>query len=207
MRVLVGALLGLLLASGCAQQLTPQDVADRFWRAVVTGHAAKIKRYVVSADREQLAGDAEVLPVVDYRLGRVVIDAEFARIETHVTLGGDKPLPLTIDTRLVLEQNSWRVDYSATVDAISARSNLAEVIGEISRIGETLQEGIEQSVDELNRAVPKIEQELSRIESQIKQRMPELREQLEAFSKRIEEALKAPPSDPPTTTEDGTIAL
>jgi len=129
-------------------------------------------------------------------------------------LDGDTPVPLTIETRMVLEDEQWRVDYQATVNEISTRSELAAVIGKIGAIGDTLKQGIEQSVEEMTRALPSIEQELSKLESQIKQAMPELREKLEQFSRHMEEALKVPPSDqaddnataqPPS--EDGTIAL
>ncbi len=206
--LLVATLAGLLGA--CAEQLTPQDVADRFWRAVVTRHPGKIQRYVVQADRKLLDGEAELLPIAHYKLGRVVIDGEAASIETRVTLDGDTPVPLQIETRLVRENDRWRVNYQATVDEISANSKLAQVIGQISALGETLKDGLEQSVDDMNRALPAIEAEISRIESQIKQHMPELRRKLELFSEQIKDALKAPPRDPqpPAAVDpEDTIAL
>lgn len=211
----VGLLLSLLglLAGGCAQELPPQEVADRFWRAVVTGHPGKIRRYVLRQQRDTLANDAEILPVSTFTLGRIVIDGERATIDTRIILESDSPVPLTIPTQLVQEQQQWRVDYDATVNAISSQSELARVIGKIGALGDSLQQGIEQSVDEMKQALPVIEQELARLEGRIKQAMPELREKLETFAKRLEESLEeslqAPPPPPPQAPPpaEGTIAL
>lgn len=195
------------LLSGCSRPLPPQDVADRFWRAVAAQSTAKIRRYVRTTDREALDGDAEVLPVAEYALGRIVIDGDAATVETQVTLDGDKPLSVSIDTVLVREQQHWRVDYAATVNRISMQSELARVIGQIESFGETLKEGIDKSVDELQKAVPEIEKQLSRIEQGIRQRMPELRERLEEFSRRLEERLEAPPEAPPPEEPGEPIAI
>lgn len=180
---------------GCARPLPPQDVADRFWRAVSVQSAAKIRRYVRVEDRAQLSGDPEILPIADYTLGKIVIEGDRATVETRVTLAGDKPLPLTIDTALVQQEGQWRVDYTATVDRISMQSDLANVIDQLDAFGDALKQGIDKSVDEMKKVVPEIEKQLSRIESEIRQRMPELRERLEEFSRRIEESLKKPPAE------------
>ena len=196
----------LAIVAGCAQQLTPQDVADRFWRAVITRHPAKIRRYVLSEDRKLLKGESDLLPISDFRLGRILIDGDTANIETRVTLDGDTPVPINIETKLVRENNVWLVNYAATANEITVHSNLSQVIGKIGAIGDALKDGIEQSVEEMTQALPAIKEELARIESEIKQHIPELREKLEIFSKRIEEALKAPPAAA-SPDENPTIAL
>ncbi|GEM_PF-1377855 len=208
LRGLFGILaLGTLLA-GCAQQLTPQDVADRFWRAVVTGHPAKIRRYVLAEDRELLEAGAELLPITAFKLGRVVIDGDAASIETDLTIDGDPPLEIKIETRLQRDNQRWLVNYAAATEQFSVQSNLSEIIGKIGAMGEALQNGIEESVDEFNQSLPAIEKELGRIESEIKQHIPELREKLEMFSRQIEQALKSPPPEtPPEPVPDGAIAL
>ena len=206
MRSVTVALISLAMLSGCARPLPPQDVADRFWRAVITQHPAKIRRYVREEDQATLKDDPEILPVSEFELGRVVIDGESATIETRITLDADKPVALKIDTELVREGERWRVDYTATIDDISTQSQLAQVIGQIENIGGAIADGIDKSVDEMKKMLPEIERQLSRIEAEIKQRMPELRERLEEFSKSIEESLKLPPEEqgppaPPETIE------
>ena len=206
MRSVTVALISLAMLSGCARPLPPQDVADRFWRAVITQHPAKIRRYVREENQATLKDDPEILPVSEFELGRVVIDGESATIETRITLDADKPVALKIDTELVREGERWRVDYTATIDDISTQSQLAQVIGQIENIGGAIADGIDKSVDEMKKMLPEIERQLSRIEAEIKQRMPELRERLEEFSKSIEESLKLPPEEqgppaPPETIE------
>lgn len=211
--VAVTLILGLaVLAGGCSRPLSPGEVADRFWRAVVTQSSAKIRRYVRAADRESLQGDPDVLPVSAYALGRIVIDGEAATVETDVTLDADEPLNVKIDTVLVREAGHWRVDYAATVNRISMQSELARVIGQIESFGETLKQGIDKSVDELQQAVPEIERQLSRIEEGIRQRMPELRQKLEEFSRRLEESLekgleRGPEATPPAEEPGEPIAI
>ena len=206
MRALIILLTLVATLLGCARPLAPQDVADRFWRAVITQHAAKIRRYVVERDQTMLKDDPEILPISEFELGRVVIDGDAATIETRITLDGDKPVALKIDTVLVLEGEHWRVDYATTVNDVSTQSQLAQVIGQIEDLGGALKDGIDKSMDEMKKVLPEIERQLSRIEAEIKQRMPELRERLEAFSKDLEESLKTPDEEeglpaPPDTIE------
>lgn len=200
---------GMLLAlSACSRPLPPEDVADRFWRAVTAQSAGKIRRYVRAADRAALAGDPSILPVSSHALGRIVIEGDEATVETEVTLDGDHPVTVNVDTVLVREDAHWRVDYEATVDDISTQSELARVIDQIENFGDALKDGIDKSVDEMKRVVPEIEKQISRIESEIEQRVPELRERLEEFSKQIEEALKLPPAEEtPTEPPSGPIEI
>ncbi len=206
--VLCGALTGLMQI-GCTQQLTPHDVAERFWRAAISEHSAKIKRYVLAKDRASLDSESKLLPIADFSLGRIVIDGDASTIDTSVTLDSDQPVTINIDTRLRFEEDQWRVDYAATANEISRHGQLAGVIDQIATIGDALKEGIDKSVDELNRAMPTIERELRRLESEFKQKLPELRQELRNFSKQIDEALKQPKTPAPLTPdgEGGTIAL
>jgi hypothetical protein len=207
MRALLICLVLLTMVSGCARPLPPQDVADRFWRAVMTQHPAKIRRYVRAQDQETLKDDPEIMPVASFELRRVIIEDDEAIIETHITLAADKPVALKIDTVLVREKEQWRVDYSDTVENISLESNLAQVIGQIEAFGGTLKEGIDKSVAEMKKVLPDIEREISRIEEEIKQRVPELRERLEEFTRELENSLKTPPDAPQDAAPPDTIAI
>lgn len=207
-RWLVPCLAALLGA--CTPPLTPTQVADRFWRAVVAEHPAKLERYVLARDRALLNGEPALLPVANFTLGRVLIDGEQASVATTITLAGDTPVTLELDTALVREQETWRVDYRRTAEALSARSDLARVIGQIGALGETLRQGVEQSVDDMRKALPVIERELSRIEDELRQQVPALRERFESFARELEEALKTPPPErepAPQPPAEGTIAL
>jgi hypothetical protein len=195
-----------VVLGACTEPLPPQDIADRFWRAVVAQQPATIARYVVARDRAQIDQDSSILPISAYELGRIVIEGTRASVATQVTLDGDTPLTLGIETRLVKEEAGWRVDYQETVAALSAQGDLARVIEKLGAIGETVRRGVEQSAEEMKRALPTIERELSRLEAEISQRVPELRDRLDAFAKSLEEALKRPPpaADGPAPTPEST---
>lgn len=199
-----------VLLGACAQDLPPQDVTERFWRAVVTGHPDKLQRYVRDSDRAAATDGAGLLGVSAVEFGRTVIDGERASVETRVTLSGTQPLTLPLETTLVREGDTWRIDYPSTVAPISRDGEIATVIEHIEQLGDQLKQGIDRSVGELSAAIPQVEQELSRIERAFKQRVPALREQVEAFARRLEEAMKQapampkpapPPADAPGSTQ------
>ena len=87
------------------------------------------------------------------------------------------------------------------------RRKLAAVIGKVHEFGAALQEGIDQSVKELEKTLPQIEQELSQIEDQIKQHVPELRRRLENFARELEDAVKIPPQKAKPTEPESPIEI
>lgn len=191
----LGFLFMIALCAACEKPMTPQEVASRFWIAIERGDARDVKKYVTAADAIALDSLDDVLPISDAVLERTVIEKSTAYIDTIVTVEGDKPLNFPLKTYLLLEDEQWKVDYQRTIDAVTDASNLASVIHKFQEFGNALQQGIDQSVRELERSLPQIEQELSRIEGQIKQHVPELRERLENFARELERALKQPPEN------------
>lgn len=202
----VPLLLLILLAGGCVNALPPQDVADRYWRSVVTRHPDKLKRYVCAAEQGLLADAAALPPVTRYALGTIVIEDDRARIETRVVLDGPEALEIPLTTQLLRDNDRWCVEHRTTVSAITSERELAEVMRQIEAIGETLKHGIDRSVDDLKNALPRVEEEIARFESEFKQRLPELREKIEEFRKRFEESIEKRPAEPPPAA-DGTIEI
>ena len=196
----------ILLTTACAKELTPQEVADRFWTAIEQNDAREVKRHITAADAANLASLDDVLPVTDTELKRTIIEEQAASIETQVKIGGDKPLEFPLNTYLVLENERWKVDYERTVSAIGSAGKLAAVIQKVHEFGDALHEGIDRSVKELEQTLPQIERELSRIEGQIKQHVPELRRRLEKFTQELEEAIKRP-QEKPAQENEGTVQI
>ena len=186
-------LLFMLLSMSCGKDLTPQQVAGKFWAGIERGDARAVKRHVTAADSLSLRTLDDVLPISNTKLNRVVIENETAYIDTTVTVDGDKPLDFPLKTYLVVEDGDWKVDYQRTISAVASAGKLAAVIGKVHEFGAALQQGIDRSMQELEQTLPQIEQELSRIEDQIKQHVPELRKRLENFTHQLEDAIKNPP--------------
>jgi len=193
---LLAAILG-----GCGSPSTPLDVATEFWAAIEAGDTRAVKRRITTAEAGALESLDDVLPISASKLTKIVIDGNVASVDTTVTVEGDKPLDFPLKTYLVLEQETWKVDYARTIDAVGNAGKLAAVIAKVHEFGDALQEGIERSVEELEHTLPQIEQELSRIEGQIKQHVPELRKRLEQFTKELENAMKRPPGTPSSPEE------
>jgi hypothetical protein len=205
--LLVCVALLALFTVACAQDLTPQDVAGRFWVAIEQGDARAVKRYVTAADAAALESLDDVLPITKSELKRTVIEGDAAFIDTTVTVDGDRPLDFPLKTYLVLEDNRWKVDYERTISAVATAGKLAAIMDKVHEFGAALQEGIDRSVRELEQTLPQIEQELSRIEAQIKQHVPELRKRLENFTRELEEAMKIPPKPEEAADPESTIAI
>lgn len=186
-------LLFILLGVSCGQNLSPQEVAGKFWTGIEQSNSRLVKRHITAADVAALKNLDDVLPITNPRLSRIVIEDETAYIDTTVTVDGDKPLDFPLKTYLVVEDGRWKVDYQRTISAVANAGKLAAVIAKVHEFGAALQEGIDQSVKRLEQTLPQIEQELSRIEDQIKQHIPELRQRLENFARELEDAIKNPP--------------
>ena len=201
----------MICLAACSRQELPVDqVAERFWRAVVAGSAEKTRLYVKRADREKLENSGELLPIESFSFGRILIDGDVASIETQLVFGGDTPLEMTIDTAMIREDQTWRVDYASTLNRFSQHSELAQVIEQIEQLGDSIKDGVNQSITEFQSMVPAIEQELGRIEQEIQQHLPALREQLEKFTRDLEQSLQQPPREeasPDQASPDQAIAL
>jgi hypothetical protein len=176
--------------SACSRDLTPIEVAERFWSAVQSSDAAKVKRYVSHDDAEALESLDDVLPIEQVKLGRTVIDSDRAVVATTATLSGDNPVDMPINTYLLLEDGRWKIDYDQTISSVRVNGQIAEIISKVRDFGKALQDGIDKSVAELERSLPKIESELKRLESELKQKVPELRQKLEGFARDLEDAIK-----------------
>ena len=188
----IASLLLVVINTSCANDLSPQEVAGLFWDGIEQGDADKVKRYITAADVIQLNSLDKVLPITEAKLARTVIDADFATIDTRVTVAGDKPVEFPLKTYLVLENDVWKIDYDKTINAVATAGKLAAVMDKVHDFSNALQDGIDRSVQELENTLPQIEEELSRIESHIKQQVPALRERLEKFAQELEDLLESP---------------
>ena len=206
-RKLAFTFLALLLATGCAQKLTPDEVTRGFWTAVEAGNAAAVRKYVSADARDSRTLGKDILDVTDISYGRVIIDGDRATVETTVVVLSDRPLSLPLDTVLVKEGSDWKVDYDATVSSVTLHSELAQVLDRVAEYGERFASELNRSMDDLQKALPQIEREVKRIEESFKAKIPELQKRIEEFAKSIEEALKVPPPSQAEPEEPTTTAI
>ncbi len=200
------ALLALgLAATGCEQRLEPQQVAERYWKAVVARDVDAARPFVTRESRTALRFAGNVLPVGDVRFGRTVIDGTVAQVETTVTLLGDKPLPVPLATHLREEDGQWRVDSAATMAMLAPEGEVGAAVARLRELNAELAERMDRSMAELQRQLPEIEREVERFRSEIGRRVPAVRKELEDFARRLEEALKNPPPAAPAPPADTSV--
>ncbi|NNL99407.1 MAG: hypothetical protein HKO62_01565, partial [Gammaproteobacteria bacterium] len=170
----------LLLIGGCnTQPATPMMVAERFWSAVEADDVRRIRRHILAAQAAASAGTQGVTPVTATQLGRTVIDGDNARIDTRVTLAADSDTEVALATVLVLEQGDWKVDYDRTMDSLARRGEVAETLAELREFGAALGEGISQSVEEFERALPEIRAGVEESIGEIQRVLPEIEQGVE----------------------------
>ncbi|MCC7410134.1 MAG: hypothetical protein IT495_00660 [Gammaproteobacteria bacterium] len=185
-----------LLASACAQRLEPAQVAQRFWNAVTAGDTGAAQLFVTADSRAMLRAGDGVLPIGDVQIGRTIIDGRTARVETTVTVLGDKPLAVPLNTRLREEDGRWKVDYDQTMAAIASSGELARALGRMRELNRQFSAELDKSMAELQRSLPAITRELERFKAQIQQQVPAIRQEIEDLARRLEDALKEA-RDPP----------
>lgn len=179
-----------LFITGCDQGLYPIDVSEGFWRAVKNKDIKAIEKY---STKDSLTDDElseNVLPLDEIVLGKTVIDGDGAWVDTTVTISGDKPYTLPIKTVLIRKNRQWEVDYQATMKWVSKGSSVYSVISGIKNMSEDLAEELNQSMEDIQKAIPEVKEEVEKIEESLMEHVPELKKQIEEFVEDIEEAIK-----------------
>jgi len=179
-----------LYITGCDEVLYPIDVSEGFWRAVKNKDVNAIVKY---STKDSLTGEElgeNILPLDEIILGKTVIDGDGAWVDTTVTISGDKPYTLPIKTVLIRENKQWKVDYQATMKWVSKGSSVYSVISGIKNMTEELAEELNQSMEDIQKAIPEIKEEVERIEESLMEHVPELKKQVEEFVEDLEEAIK-----------------
>ncbi len=179
-----------LFMTGCGEGLYPIDVSEGFWRAVKGKDIKAIEKY---STEDSLTGDElseNILPLDEIILGKTVIDGDGAWVDTTVTISGDKPYTLPIKTVLIRENKQWKVDYQATMKWVSKGSSVYSVINGIRNMSEALVEELNQSMEDIQKAIPEIKAEVEEIEESLLEHVPELKKQIKEFIEDLEEAIK-----------------
>jgi len=179
-----------LFITGCDEGLYPIDVSEGFWRAVKDKDINAIEKYSTEDSLTGAELSENILPLDEIVLGKTVIDGDEAWVDTTVTISGDKPYTLPIQTVLIRENKQWKVDYQATMKWISKGSSVYSVINGIKNMSKALAEELNQSMKDIQKAIPEIKEEVERIEETLMEHVPELKKQVEEFVEDLEEAIK-----------------
>ena len=194
-RITLILLVSLFLTACEDEPKSPFEVTQAFWYAVENKNIDLIKKLVSEKSLgDEYLGD-EYLPdnivsVSEVSFGKIMIDGDIAEVETTLVVESDNPTTIPIDTLLVKENEKWKVDYHSTVGAIGSGGQLSQIIKDMKVFGEKFSMEFENSLNELDKAMPEIEKEISNMGEQIKEHVPEIKRQFEELAKKLQQALE-----------------
>ncbi len=189
-----------LFNTGCNEGLYPIDVSEKFWRAVKDKNTKAIQKYSTKDSYEENENIVNILPLDEIVLGKTVIDGDGAWVDTTVTISGDKPYTLPIKTVLIRENKQWKVDYQATIKWISKGSVISSIINSIKNMSENLAKELNQSMEDIEKAIPEIKEKIEKLEESLLEHVPELKKQIEEFVEDLKDAIKELGKDSENTT-------
>ena len=207
-----------LFITSCNESLYPIDVAEGFWRAVKDKDTKAIQKYSTNNSLKEDEPGENILPLDEITLGKTVIDGVTAWVDTMVTISGDKPFTIPLRTELIRENKRWKVDYDATIKLVSQGSAVSNVINSIRNMSKDLAEELNQSMEEMQKAIPEVTEELNqsmediqktipevveeveKIEESLLEHVPELKKQIEEFIRDLKDALEELGKEPGETT-------
>ena len=191
-------ILSVALLFACAGQPTPEEVASRFWNAVVNNDEKALDKYAAKrtlSDPGLLSNKDGMLKSVEVKAATIAGDrAEAPTVLIGESNGRQTRLPVT--TFLVREEGRWKVDGQRSVNALVAASvNLMmnDISGNIAELGQSLgnsvSSGLREFIGALNQQVPAIKKELSQLSDEDKTR--EIGRKLGAlFSRELNQAMQ-----------------
>jgi hypothetical protein len=170
--VLFAGLFCVFLLCGC-EPTTPEAVTTRFWQTLAQGELEASKTQVTQATQHLVT-----LKDIDNH-SKISIGAVTLSDQTNalvVTTINRNKKPVTFDTVLLKEQDSWKVDFAQTHTNI-AMMPFDGIVKSLENLGDSLTKKLEE-------AVPQIEREMESMGN-------ELKNQLDEFGKSLKK-----PQDP-----------
>ena len=178
--------------TSCQLSASPEQVSDKFWRAVQQQNMEMIKKYSIeetipkNLDIEALSG------VESFTFGKILIDGDNAEVDTIVAVNNtNKQNTLSLTTKLLLLDGQWLVDFESTVSPLMINNEVAELMGGIEELTEEFSKQVEGSVEEFKKkAMPEIKSKLEEVEEELKEKLPEIKSKIDEFLKELEKSIQ-----------------
>ncbi|MEQ8426339.1 MAG: hypothetical protein RLT87_07545 [Gammaproteobacteria bacterium] len=196
--VLVSA---VALLTACQHKASPETIATTFWKAAVNNNSLIMKRLTSVNTYTQQNDFALLHKTTNFKLGKIVIDANRAKIET--TLYFDEPdKPVALTTYLLKEEDKWLIDYQRSVAFLNMNREMTEIMDDIEALARQFADQVEGSVEQFRqKALPEIRSKIDKAEQQLKKKLPELKQQVDQFLDELERSIeKSMPREAPETT-------
>ncbi len=164
---MLAGLFYVLVLSGCQTGKSPEEVTMRFWQTLAQGQIENAKKQVTE-DSKHLVNLQDIEKNSTIETGEAVIDDSNATVQTTITRHKKR---ITFNTVLVLENDTWKVNYLQTQMNIS-----------MIPLGDVL-----QSLQNLGGAFTKqLEKQLPKIQSEMESLGEELKKQIDEFGRSLD---------------------
>jgi hypothetical protein len=189
----------------CQSSMTPLQVSEKFWLGIQQNNFALVKKYSLSDSVNESDDIDQFTDVTAITFGKIIIDADFAEIETSVTISSDDQImDIPLKTYLKNENDVWKVNYEQTVLPLMINQEMTELFGGIQELTEEFAEEIEGSVEEFKeKAIPEIKSKLEQAEQELREKLPELKNMIDEFLKELEKSIEEaiPPKEEAKTQQ------
>lgn len=205
MRVLIfiGAL--LIMLGGCAKESRtplPQDVAQKFWSAMVEGDIKEAKSYTIRGRVEEPLFDLKLLSA-KVEGARVINGRAF--VPTSVTFAipaGSADVSdcnATFDTELLKIEGKWLVD-----ETVTSQNYDKALQNSIAECGSKILEGaLKRGLENFEEVKKELQKSFMGVSKELQKSFRELQKELQESLKRIQKGLEEEPSELPKPQEEG----
>lgn len=197
------------LLTACQSPEMPQQVAAKFWQAVIDDEVDRVVDYSTLADAggyDRFSMDWQGFKPV---WGKTIIENNNASVEaTFDASSGDQSEQRKLTTYLVLQSKLWKVDYHKTREGLKPKKSEG-LLGKLNELGRELSERLGDSTDELNTELDKLGDKLQELSDQvgkdaeagIEKFADDLTESLRELEESIDRALKEDREKEPEQSE------
>lgn len=194
----ISLFLTMLVLTGCFGPESPQDVAQEFWKAVITHNVDDAIEYSTLVDAKSYDAFNKKWDGYQPVTGKIVIDGNQAEVETELSRINDTGINRQkLNTYLVKQDGQWKVDYVRTAESINGGA-LGHFLGQLDELGKKLSDTLMDSSDKFSVEMQRLEDELKTLAKSVgeeankivEQYGTELKKSIEELAESIDRALK-----------------
>lgn len=198
-------LLSLLLVSCADTSNTPSAVAEQYWQAIYTGDTQTAKSLIT---KDSLASyDKHMSLLAEIETDSFVID-DVTTVATTIIKPESAPADeeISFETRLVLEDGTWKVDLTNTDIPAPAKDDKDlqlfsdELSQSMQNNVESMEEAVNEGIDMLNDVLREGSEEMNR---SMLEAMEELNRKMHESIDKMKERRQQKPVTPPAADDSG----
>lgn len=165
--VKLAGLFYVLVIYGCQTGTSPEEVTMHFWQTLAQGQIENSKKQATE-DSKHLINLQDIEKNSTIEIGEAVINGPDATVQTTLTRHKKR---ITFDTVLVLENDTWKINYLQTQMNISMIP-LGDVFQSLQNLGSTF-------AKQLEKKLPIIQNEMESLGEELKQQIDDFGRSLE----------------------------